>query len=302
MKNFLNKVKRWIKHPEHVAIRITHASVRLLPDVWFLKAIFRLKLGYRLNIEHPKTFNEKLQWLKLNNRNKDYVNWVDKYEVKAYVSSVLGSEYIIPTLGIYNSFDEINFADLPDKFVIKTTHHSGGVIVCQSKEKLDFSKAKQVIESKLRSNLYYHGLEWPYKYVKPRVIVEQLLESEDGDLNDYKFFCFGGKVHCFKIDFDRFTNHKANYYSRDGQLLPFGEVVCPPDFNRKLKFPEKLNEMIECAERLAKGIPFVRIDFYSANRRIYLGEITFYPASGLGPFIPDSWDEKLGNLIDLNNL
>ena len=271
-----------------------------MEDTAFLKLKYKNIIGEKLNLNNPQTFNEKLQWLKLNDRKDIYTTMVDKYEVKKYVSDVIGEKYIIPTLGIYNSFDEIDFEKLPNKFVVKCTHDSGSTIICKDKKKFDIKKAKKKINKALKYNYYYAGREWPYKNVKPRIIIEEYIEDEElKDLRDYKFFCFNGKVNLFKVDFNRFLEHRANYYDKNLKLLEFGEEVCPPDFEKKIEIPKDIMKMILLAEKLANGTKFVRIDFYYTNKKIYFGEMTFYPASGFGKFIPDSWDERLGEMINL---
>lgn len=167
--------------------------------------------------------------------------------------------------------------------------------VCKDKDDFNLIKAKEKLTRSLSRNFYAEYREWPYKMVKPQIMAEQYMEdSETHELNDYKFFCFNGKVKFFKIDFDRFLNHRANYYDRKGNLLSFGEAICPPDFERNLKIPEALDEMITLAETLSKHEIFVRVDLYYCNKKIYFGELTYYPASGLGRFIPAEWDERLG--------
>lgn len=270
-------------------------------DKFFLKVWYYNRMGYWMDFKHPKTFNEKLQWLKLYNRKPKYTTMVDKYAVKRYVANIVGEEYIIPTLGVWNSFDEIDFDKLPNQFVLKCTHDSGGLIICKDKKTLDIAKAKSKIEKSLQRDFYKCGREWPYKDVPRRIIAEKYMEEPSGQLQDYKFFCFGGVVKFFKIDFNRSTNHQANYFTPDGNLMPFGEKVCPPDFGRILGIPSSLSEMIGLAEKLSQGIPFVRVDFYNITGQIYFGEITFYPASGTGPFIPSQWDEKIGQLLTLDN-
>lgn len=274
----------------------------ITPDSWFLFFRFKDHLGYYPNLVHPKTFNEKLQWLKLNNRNPEYSLMVDKYEVRNFISNKLGVEYLIPLVGgPWLSFDDINFDSLPDSFVLKCTHDSASVFICKEKKKFDKIAAKKKIEKALKLNYYTMGREWPYKTVKPRIIAERLMKDDSSDdLKDYKFFCFNGKVHYFKIDFDRFINHKANYFDLRGNIQPFGEVSCPNDLSRKHEMPDNLSKMVELAERLSVGIPFVRVDFYSINRRIFFGELTFFPAGGFGRFYPEEWDLKLGNLITLS--
>ena len=272
----------------------------MLSDRKFLTKKYRLKMGKPLDLNSPVTFNEKLQWLKLYDRKDIYSKMVDKYEVKEYVSKIIGDEYIIPTLGVYDNFDEIDFSKLPKQFVIKCTHDSGGLVICKDKSKLNVEEAKLKINKSLKTNYYYCGREWPYKNVKPRIIVEEFISNKNSDVNDYKFFCSNGKVFCFKIDFDRFINHRANYYDVKGNLLRFGEEVCPPDFNRQLKLPVNLKKMVDLAKILSKNIAFLRVDFYEVNNKILFGELTFFPAGGMGKFIPEEWDKKLGDFIDLS--
>lgn len=273
----------------------------LVPDKVFLRMQYRAVFGKKLNLTEPKTFNEKLQWLKLYDRNPEYCRLVDKYEVKKLISDTLGEEYIIPTLGVWDSFDDIDFDSLPDRFVLKCTHDSGSVVLCRDKATFDVASARAKLTKKLNSNLFWHGREWPYKDLKPRIIAEEYIATDGQDLRDYKFFCFGGKVKCFKIDFDRFVEHRANYYDINGSLLPFGEAVCPPDYEREIDVPSSLKKMVGLAEFLSSGKPFARVDFYEAQERIKFGEITFFPASGFGPFTPEEWDMTLGNWIALPN-
>lgn len=270
-----------------------------IPDPVFLKIVFRGKMGKRLNLSNPRTFNEKLQWLKLYDRNKKYPMMVDKYLVKRYVADKLGEQYIIPTLGVWESFDQIDFNLLPNRFVLKCTHDSGGLVICKDKSSFDVASARKVIEKSLKRNYYSLWREWPYKMVKPRIIAEKYMTDGKSDLKDYKLFCFNGKVKFFKIDFDRFTHHRANYYDLYGKILPFGEADYPPNPEKHLDIPDQLPEMIVCAEKLAENIPFVRVDFYDVNGQVYFGEITFYPASGLGKLDPIEWDNNIGSLIQL---
>lgn len=297
---YLKKIITYIYKPYKILLYLVSRNMIYMEDTAFLKLKYKNIIGEKLNLNNPQTFNEKLQWLKLNDRKDIYTTMVDKYEVKKYVSDVIGEKYIIPTLGIYNSFDEIDFEKLPNKFVVKCTHDSGSTIICKDKKKFDIKKAKKKINKALKYNYYYAGREWPYKNVKPRIIIEEYIEDyELKDLRDYKFFCFNGKVNLFKVDFNRFLEHRANYYDKNLKLLEFGEEVCPPDFEKKIEIPKDIMKMILLAEKLANGTKFVRIDFYYTNKKIYFGEMTFYPASGFGKFIPDSWDERLGEMINL---
>lgn len=298
----VNTFLLYVQHPKKIIAGVVFRLNFLFPDKMYLKIIFWTQMNYKLDLYHPKTFNEKLQWLKIYNRKSEYTSMVDKYAVKEYVAKIIGEEYIIPTFGVWDSPDEIDFGKLPRKFVLKTTNGGGsdGVIVCTDKSKLDLSSVRKKIKKALKLNIYSLYREWPYKNVKHRIIAEHLLEV-DGDTNidDYKLFCFNGTVKLFKIDFDRHTMHKANYYDPKLNLLDLQEDVCPPDYNRPIKMPTNINKMIELAEVLSKDVPFVRIDFYNINGKIYFGEITFFPAGGLGTFTPREWDIKLGEYIKL---
>ena len=274
---------------------------KIIPDRLFLQLAYKRKMGKKINLNTPVTFNEKLQWLKIHNRKKIYTTMVDKYEAKEYAARIIGRKYIIPTIGVYPKFRDIDFDVLPKKFVLKCTHDSGGLIICKNKNNFNIKEAEKIINKSLNRNFYYSGREWPYKNVKPQIIIEKyMVDTKTKELRDYKFFCFNGKVKLFKIDFNRFIKHQANYYDREGNLQKFGEEICPPDYNKKLKMPNNLDTMIDLAEKISKGTPFLRVDFYEVDDKVYFGEITFYPASGFGKFIPEEWDKKLGDMIDLS--
>lgn len=273
---------------------------KILPDQLYIKLEYKKHLGYFPNLKNPKTFNEKLQWIKLHDRNPLYTKMVDKFESKKYVANIIGDEYIIPTLGVWESFDEIDFDKLPDKFVLKCTHDSAGILIVTDKEKLDKKKAKKKFDNCLKRNFYYSGREWPYKNVKPRIIAEQYMEdTQTKELRDYKFFCFGGVVKCFKVDFDRFVQHRANYYDENGQLIDYGEVVCPPNFKKRIHLPSNIMDMKSLAEKLSKETSFLRVDFYCVNGKIYFGELTFFPDSGFGKFINLNQDVEMGRWFHL---
>ena len=288
----------------YYALRFTHLDY-LLPDKTFLKLKYRCYTGRKLNLNPPVLYTEKLQWLKLYNRNQLLSKLVDKYEVKDYVSKMIGEEYIIPTLGVWDRPEDIEWDKLPNQFVLKCTHDSGGLVICRDKSKLDIIAAKKKLRKSLKNNFYMAGREWPYKNVHRRIIAEEYMEDESGyELKDYKFFCFNGRCEFFKVDFDRQKNHHANYFSRTCELMPFGEVVCPPDYNRKLEIPSNIDEMINEAELIAFSVnnAFVRVDLYNINGHIYFGEITFYPGSGFVKFEPEDWDKTFGDLIKLTNI
>lgn len=283
----------------------------LIPDRLYLSSTFYLTMGYKINWICPKSFNEKLQWLKIYDRNSDYTRMVDKYEAKQYVSDIIGSKYVIPTYGVWDNPYSINFDLLPNQFVMKTTHDSGHVIICKDKRTLDIELTRKQLSIWLRERFYCIGREWPYKNVKPRIIAEQMLNApmdkglinEQGtDLKDYKFFCFNGKVQCFKIDYDRFSDHHANYYNTEGMLLDFGEADFPPNLSHVEHIPDNLGEMIQLSERLSANTPFLRVDFYNISGKIFFGELTFFPASGWGKFTADDYDIMLGNYLALPSL
>lgn len=296
----LSSLIRAFKEPRWLGIAVLYKWGKFIPDKLYLHLLYRLHLGKKLNLKNPQTFNEKLQWLKLYNRRPEYTIMVDKYAVKEYVANKVGNEFIIPTLGVWDSFDDIDFEKLPDKFVLKCTHDSGGLVICRDKSQLDRVAAKKVIERSLRRDYYLIGREWPYKNVPRRIICEQYMEDESGyELKDYKFFCFNGKVKYLKIDFDRQSNHRANYYNPNFELQPFGEKNSLPNPDRLFERPSCLQKMIEKAEELSKDVPFLRVDFYNVNGQVYFGEHTFFPGNGTGVFCPSEWDEKLGSLIRL---
>lgn len=272
--------------------------LKLLPDYIFLQIKYRYKFNKKLDLKKPQTFNEKLQWLKLYDRNPEYTKMVDKYEAKKYVANIIGEEYIIPTLGVYDKFEDINFATLPNQFVIKCTHDSGGLIICKDKTKLNIKEARKKISKSLKRNYFYTGREWPYKNVKPRIIAEQYMVDESGtELKDYKFFCFNGEPKLLFVAKDRPYATKFNYYDMDFKKLPFKQHY--KNFNDYIEKPKGFEKMIELSRKLSKDIPHVRVDFYDINGKVYFGELTFYHFSGFEKFEPEEWDRILGDMLKL---
>ena len=276
--------------------------MKVLPDKIFLKIAYRLKFGKKLDLDNPKTFNEKIQWLKLNDRKDIYTTMVDKYEAKKYVANLIGEKYIIPTLGVWNKFDDIDFDKLPNQFVLKCTHDSGGLVICKDKSKLDIESAKRKINKCLKRNYYIHGREWPYKNVKPRIIAEKYINNESDinrDLPDYKLMCFNGRVRCTFVCTDRFAKNglEITIFDENWNELPFRRS-CPKS-DRPIHKPYNYDKMVEFSELLSKDLKFIRVDFYEVNNDLYFGELTFYPGNGLVKFVPDSADEVLGSWLDL---
>ncbi len=268
-------------------------------DEAFLKLRFRAEMGYKLDLEHPRTYNEKLQWLKLYDRNPLYARMVDKYRVKEYVASLIGEEYIIPLLGVYNSFEEIDFEALPRQFVLKCTHDSGSFYICRDKACLDKKRAEDILKRGLKRKTIRYAREWPYSLVTPRIIAEQYVEDESHeDLTDYKIFTFGGKAALILVNYGRFGKRVHHLYSMEWELLDVSPR-CPDEPPRTIPRPGNLDQMIGLAEKLSQNLPHVRVDFYSVNSRIYFGEMTFYHRGGFGKFPPEEMGLWLGGLLVL---
>lgn len=286
-------------------IMIKEYVKRLIPDYIFLKIMYKRCMGKKLNLRNPQTFNEKLQWLKLYDRNPEYTKLVDKYEAKKYVADKIGEEYIIPTIGIWNRFEDIDFDSLPQQFVLKTTHDSGGVVICKDKDSFDYDKAKEKIKKSLKTNYYYVAREWPYKNVYPRIIAEEYVCDKVGNegLTDYKFFCFNGKVDYVMVCVDRHVNSvKYYFYDRNWELQRINEcgLKAPKDFT--ISKPPRIEAMFAIAEKLSKKLPFVRCDLYASMDRIYFGEFTFFSDAGFDRDILPKTDMYFGNLLNLNFL
>lgn len=269
-----------------------------MPDEEYLKRQYKVVMGKELDLEHPKTFNEKLQWLKLHNRRPEYTMMVDKYSVKDYVAKNIGEQYIIPTIGIWDRFEDIDFEKLPKQFVLKTTHDSGGIVICKDKSQFDIKKARQKLNKSLGRNYYFWGREWPYKNVIPRIIAEQyIVNAETGDLPDYKVLCFNGEPKFIEVHNGRFIgNHTQDIYDENWNKTDISQVGMPKSEFIMHK-PTFLDEMLNLSRIIAKDIIHVRVDWYYVNKKLYFGEITFYDGSGYDAF-NDNYDEILGELIN----
>lgn len=251
------------------------------------------------DLKHPKTYNEKLQWLKLHNKHEEYTRLVDKCEAKKYVRDIIGEEMIIPTLGVWERFEDIDFEKLPRQFVLKTTHDSGGVVVVKDKNRLDLKEAKRKLKKSLRHNYYYEHREYPYKNVKPRIIAEKFMVDESGtELKDYKFFCFDGEVKFLYVASDRPFDTKFDFFDMNFHHLPFKQAHHPWS-SRDIRKPENFEDMKRVATILSKGFRHIRVDLYNINGRIYFGELTFFHMAANCPFEPAEWDEKIGSWLKL---
>lgn len=296
-----------IKNPSHTLAGILRKVWFLFPnDKSFLKTMYRLEIGKKLNLTNPNSFNEKLQWLKLYDRKPDYIKMVDKISAKDYVASIIGDKYIIPTYGVWSHYDEIDFSSLPEQFVLKTNHSGGGsgVVLCFDKNKFDHKNARKKLEASLRKNSYNQSKEWPYKNIEPRILAEAMLSegtnsNNEFDLPDYKFMCFNGRVKCIFTCTNRYSSNGlcVTFFDPNWEMLPFSRNH--PIDNNPIAKPKSLELMIELAEKISHNICFARIDFYQINDMPYFGEITLYPGGGWEKFEPEEWDEKLGNWITL---
>lgn len=271
-----------------------------IPDDLYLRIQYKNFMGKKLNLKDPKSFNEKLQWLKINDRNPLYTDLVDKYEVRKYIEKMIGNEYLIPMLGVYDTFEEIDFNALPDKFVLKCTHDSGGLVICKSKSTFDIESARRKINKCLRRNYYYTHREWPYKNIKPRILCEKYMVDESGtELKDYKFMCFNGDVKCSFVCLNRNSDMGLNVDFYDMEWNPMPVERHYPSSGTVIPKPKNFNKMVTYSRKLSKNIPFIRVDFYETNGQLYFGELTLYPGSGLEEFSPELYDELLGSWINL---
>lgn len=295
-------VKKLIQNPYKIVYVLDRLKIsQVIPDKAYIKLKFRANMKRKPNLKAPQTFNEKLQWLKLYDRNPRYTEMVDKYAVKKYVADKIGEQYIIPTLGVWDRVEDIDFESLPDQFVLKCTHDSGGLVICRDKSKLDIEQAKKTLKKALASDFYYLGREWPYKNVKPRIIAEQYMEdSKTAELRDYKFFCFDGEVKALFIASERQKigeEVKFDFFDTEFNHLDFrhghpNSPNCP-------KKPETFDEMKRLAAVLSPDIPQVRVDFYEVDGKVYFGELTFFHHGGFVPFTPEEWDYRFGEWIKL---
>ena len=273
-------------------------ALRFLPDRAYIQLNYFARFHRFADLDHPKTYNEKLNWLKLHDHNPLYPRIVDKCEVKKYVDGILGPGYCIPTLGVWERFEDIDLDALPDAFVLKCTHDSEGLVIVPDRKAFDKKAAEEKISAALKQNFYYIGREWPYKSVPPRIIAEPYLEdSETGELRDYKFFCFGGKPEVMFIASGRAGVMTADYYDMDFNHLEIRRKF--PNSPVPLKKPAGFETMKELAGKLSKDFPHVRADFYEADGRVYFGELTLYHGGGWGRFYPDKWDRIFGDMIIL---
>ena len=301
----MGAIKKFLSNPKVYAVyamgRLFNGSSK--KDEIYLNMLYKLKMGKKIDFKNPKTFNEKQQWMKAHYYNPLYTQLADKYAVREYIKEKIGEEYLIPLLGVYDKFDDIDFDKLPNQFVIKCNHDSGGLVICKDKAKLDKDKAKIRIESCLKRSYYLNSREWVYRDIKPKIIIEQYMENENKNgLIDYKFFCFDGKPEMLYVSegLEDHSTAKISFLTLDFQLAEFKRKDYRPfsDISQIIK-PEHYDEMLKLAGQLAQGFPFIRVDLYEINDKIYFSEFTFFPCSGMMPFDPEKWDETFGSWYNL---
>lgn len=289
---------------KYIHFQLRKVLVEIFPDNLYLIWEYYYRTGRFLNLLNPKTFTEKIQWLKLYYIKAEYTRMVDKVDAKEYAANLIGEEYIIPTLGVWNSAEEIDWNALPNQFVIKATNDSGGIVVCRNKTTLDIEKAVSKLKKGIGKNYYKYNKEYPYKDVKPRIIAEKYMEDKSShctDLVDYKFYCFNGTPLYCQVIQNRSTRETIDFFDMNWNLMPFiglnknvihsdKAVPCPHNY-------KKMQELVKAL--ITSDMPFVRVDLYEVNGAVFFGEITFFPKSGMGNFYPTEWNRKLGDLIHL---
>lgn len=302
IKIFLRKIKTVFNNPKVVFIRLLHRISPFLEDELYLKLLFRLNVGYKLNLDNPMTYNEKMQWLKINYRVPLFTRMVDKWEVKDIISDKIGRQYIAKGYGVWSDFEDIDFNKLPDKFVLKPTHTSGSVVICSDKKDFDKKAAKKLLNKALKQQLFYLSREWPYKNVQPRILAEEFLDiGNNNDLLDYKFYCFNGEPKMMYV-----ANAKSgveriiSYYDMSFNKI---DIIKPKMIeNVSVNKPVNFEKMKTIARKLSYNHPFIRIDFFEVNGELKFSEYTFYHSDGMSPFYPIEWDYTFGRWIDLDNI
>lgn len=298
----MSKVNKIIKDPYYVIGRFLMKNYpKFMSDKFFIKVLWRQSIGTKLNLDNPATFNEKLQWLKLNNRDALLIKLVDKNTAKGWVADRIGKEYVIPTLGLYDSADDINLEVLPDQFVLKCNHDCGSTLVCHNKSDFDIESAKKILNDSLKKNYYWDSREWPYKRIRRCIIAEEFLADKSAsELSDYKVHCFNGVPKLVLVCKDRHseTGLTEDFFTEKWEHLALRRPA-HPNSKETIQKPKQLEEMLSLSRELSKDFPFVRVDWYISNDKLYFGELTFFPASGMSPFVPDSYDNLFGSWLEL---
>ncbi len=294
----IKRLKYFLKNPKMLIVLWgSKGFLNWIPDRQYLQLVYRIMMRKKLNIDSPATFNEKLQWLKLNDRNPAYTTYVDKYEVRTHVAEKIGENYLVPLLHVFDSVEQVDWDSLPHKFALKWSHGSGTNIICTDKDKLDIKSAQIKLEKWRGINWYWYGREWPYKDIKPRIVCEKFISDLDQVPDDYKVLCFNGKAKLIEVHLDRYGNHKQDYYDIEWNKTSISQEGTSSDSAKSR--PPQLEKMIQLSELLAAPMRHVRIDWFIVRDQLYFGEITFYDASGFVPFDNETDDYLLGSWLDL---
>lgn len=296
-----NKLK-YLANPNNLLYTIICKYPWLIKDDRkYIQYIWKHRMKYPLNLDNPSKYNEKLQWIKLYDRNPLYTTMVDKYEAKKYVSSIIGEEYIIPTLAVWDTVDEIEWNKLPNKFVLKCTHDSGGLVICKEKNNLDRESAEKKLRKSLKRDFYMAAREWPYKDVPRRIIAETFMEDEKTkELRDYKFFCFNGEVKALFIATERQNRDEPYFDFFDSNFTHLDMRHGHPNAPVVPEKPLQFELMKALASNLSIGFPQLRVDFYEVNGHVFFGELTLFHHTGMVDFEPSTWDDIFGSWIDLS--
>lgn len=303
MKILSRKIKTVYANPKSILIKFMYVFSPIIDEKIYIKMLYRIRLGKQLNLKNPINYTEKLQWIKINDRKDIYTIMADKFEMKNYVSNLIGEEFVVDNYGVWDNFDDIDFSKLPDKFVLKTTHDQGGVIICKDKKSFNIKEAKKKINKHLKRKHYYFSREWPYKNIKPRILAEKLLVSEaNNEINDYKIYTFNGYPKVMYITSGRGSKEgmSIDFFDIDGKRLD----IIQEGFlsNKDIKVPDLYSKMLELSKIISKGTLHLRVDFYIVNDMLYIGELTFFDGGGLFVFKPIKWDKIFGDWIQLPSL
>ncbi len=268
-----------------------------LPDKLYLSLLFKKRLGYKMDWKNPKTFNQKLQWMKLYDKNPLYSVCADKIAVRDFVAAAIGDKYLIPCLGVYDRAEDIDYDSLPERFVLKCNHGARLNVICCDKNKLDIPAANASLNKWLKTRFWHQKREYHYKAIKPRILCEQYMEDEETEgLNDYKVFMIAGNPYMIQVDLDRFGEHRRNVYDAEWNLL---DVNISFPNGQDVPRPAVLDEMLSCAGKLADGFAEVRVDFYVINGKLYFGEMTFFSGAGFSKYEPREFEFEMGKKLKL---
>lgn len=298
----LKRIRTLLENPKVLIIKWIRLLEPIVSDELYLRMLFRVRVGYWPNLKNPQSYNEKIQWLKLYYRRPEYTRLVDKVSVKEFVCQTIGEQYVIPTLGVWDDVDEIAWEALPNQFVVKASHDSGGIVICKDKSKLDIKNAKTMLESAGSKDYTKYNKEYVYHNVPHRFIAEEYMEDESGfELKDYKIFCFDGVPKYLYVASGR-QKHDARFDFYDCEFNHLPVLNGHPNADVWPKKPRNFEEMLDVAAKLSEGLPEVRVDLYNINGRVYFGEMTFFHWSGMAPYDPQEWDYKFGEMIKLPNV